>query len=81
MAYKYEEDQPTKDEEKKLNLGGKELHRGSWTLFKKVRAKKRAFLGGDHLSFGEAFKNIRKKYGPNATFIWHGKEYTTKHKK
>ena len=49
MAYKYEEDQPTKDEEKKLNLGGKLLYRSSWRKFK--------------------------------TFIWHGKEYTTKHKK
>ena len=81
MAYRYEEDQPTKDEEKKLNLGGKLLYRSSWRKFKKVNAKQREYLGGDWLSFGEAFKKIRKKYGPNATFIWHGKEYTTKHKK
>lgn len=80
MAYDYEEGQPTKDEEKKLNLGGRKLHRGSWTLFKKLKAKKKAYLGGDWLSFGDAFKDMRKKYGSNATFVWHGKEYTTKHK-
>ncbi len=97
MAYKYEKNQLTKDDEKEMTtrlktageagffLGGAgnlSIHRDSWTLWKQLRRnkKKKAYLGGDHLSFGDAFKNIRKKYGPNATFVWHGKEYTTKYK-
>lgn len=30
------------------------------------------------LSFGQAFKQARKSKGPNATFTWKGKKYTTK---
>jgi len=41
---------------------------------------KRPYVAGDEKEFGEAFKFIRDKYGKDATFIWRGKKYNTRHK-
>ena len=62
-----------------LNVGDSKMYPETFAKWKKERKKGIKFVG-DEKSFDDAFKFARDNYGPNAIFIWRGKEYNTKHK-